>query len=307
MLSGMASFSIVSVLVKLLSDDYPVLEVAFFRCLFSLIPAIAMLAAEGQMVSALKTSSFTGHIGRTLTGLGSMIGIFYAFHMMPIADAMAISFSGPLFVTLFSVWLLKEHVGPHRWAAVLIGFIGVLVILNPGGHAADGGTANGAGGFQSFLNMGALIALGSSVMYGLAMVSVRSLSRTETSASIVFYFSVLSTLLTALPLPFIWVTPTVKDVFLLAGTGLVAGFTQFCITHAFRSAPAAVVSAFNYTTILWTTLLGWLIWDHLPSQATLTGAGIVILSGLYIIVREMRAKATTPKIATPSPPNTDNL
>lgn len=276
-LGAVLVFSAVNVLVKWTVAEYPINEVLFFRNAFALIPAIALVAANGGLKS-LRTARPAAHLLRGLLGVGAMAALFLSFQMMPLADATAISFVQPLFLTALSVPFLGEQVGKYRWSAVIVGFIGVLVMIQPGAGSFDSGAAVGL--ISAFLMAG-------------AFVLVRRLSTTESSSAIVFYFAVISTLATAVALPLGWRTPTLPDFFLLALLGLAGGTGQFLMTQAFRLAPAAVIAPFNYTSMIWAALFGFLIWGDLPTAALLFGGSIVIASGLYILYRETYRRADT--------------
>ncbi|CAO3432298.1 DMT family transporter [Azospirillum doebereinerae] len=277
MLVSVLFFAVMNALAKLLAQDYPLAEVAFFRSAFALIPAAAMLALGGG-VKALRTEHLFGHFWRAVIGLTSMILLFLSYHLMPLADAVALSFSAPLFLTMLSVPILGERVGPYRWGAVAVGFVGVLIIVQPG---------------SAMFNTGALVGVGAAVSYSFAMIAIRQLGRTEATVTTVFYFTVFSTLLSALALPFTWVTPSLHGFGLMALMGLVGGGAQYFLTRAYVLAPAVVVSPFNYAGILWATLFGWLLWGDRPGVPVLVGAAIVIASGLMILYRETRRKTET--------------
>jgi drug/metabolite transporter (DMT)-like permease len=169
--------------------------------------------------------------------------------------------------------LLGEQVGVRRWSAVVVGFMGVLLMTRPGAEA---------------LAPGALLALSGAVFYALAMISIRKLSRTEHPTAIVFYFTLFATLAAAASLPFgQWVTPkSLTDLGLLITIGLIGGFAQFAMTHAFRLAPIAIVAPFDYLAVVFAMVLGYAVWGDLPDAWILGGAAVVILSGLYILHRE---------------------
>ncbi len=282
MLIGVFFFTLMSVCAKHLSNHNPVLQVVFFRCLFALVPSLIMVTAAGG-IKTLRTERFGGHIFRALVGTASMICLFYAFHLLPLADAVAINFSGPLFVTLFAVLILKEPVGLHRWTALIIGLVGVLIMVQPGTNGAT--------------LIGGVVALSSAVFNGLAMTGVRSLGRTEPSTTTVFYFTLISTLLTLPTLPFVWQPPAWQDFLLLGFNGILAGLGQIFMTRAYQHAPAAIVSPFNYSAVLWATAFGYVVWGDVPGRNIFFGAVIVIAAGIYIVYREtvvLRRKAEIP-------------
>lgn len=276
-LGAVLLFSAANVLVKWTVASYPINEVVFFRNAFALIPAFVLVAANGGLRS-LHTKRPTAHLLRGLLGVAAMATLFLSFQMMPLADATAISFVQPLFLTALSVPFLGERVGPYRWSAVIVGFIGVLIMIQPGADS---------------LESGAVIGLASAFLMACAFVLVRRLSTTESSSAIVFYFAVISTVASALALPLGWLTPTLPDFGLLALLGLAGGTAQYLMTQAFRLAPAAVIAPFNYTSMIWAALFGYLIWGDLPTIALLAGGGVVMASGLYILYRETYRRADT--------------
>lgn len=268
-------FAAMDALVKHLAVSYPVLQLVFFRSLFAFLPLTLLIAHSGGL-SALATTRPLGHVLRSMTGLVSMLLFFLAFALLPLAEAIALSFAGPLFLTVLSIPLLGEQVGLRRWAAVIVGFLGVLIIVRPG-----------AGVFGPE----ALIPVGAALAYAFAMIFVRKLSRSETNAAIVFYFTLSCTILSALGLPFVWVTPTLADLPALIGIGLLGGAAQLFMTQAFRLAAAAVVAPFEYLAILFGIGFGYAFWGEIPDRWTLLGAAVVVASGLYILRREARRRA----------------
>ncbi|HEY0837222.1 MAG TPA: DMT family transporter [Azospirillum sp.] len=278
MLAAVALMSVMNALSKLLADSYPLAEITFFRNLFALLPAAAMLAAGGG-VRALRTTHLRGHLWRAVIGLTSMVLLFWSYRLMPLADAVAVSYAAPLFLTALSVPLLGERVGPYRWGAVAVGFLGVLIIVQPGGGAVA---------------PGALVALGAAVAYALAQIAMRQLGRTEAPVTTVFYFTAIATVLSGLALPWAWITPTPAGFGLLALMGLAGGGSQYFITRAYALAPAAVVSPFGYAGIVWAALFGWLLWGDAPAPHVVAGTAIVIGSGLLILFREARRSRPAP-------------
>lgn len=268
-------FSVVLVCVKDLSDRYPLIEVAFFRCFFSLVPITPLLFGRGRR-RILRVRRITGHFWRAVISTGSMILGFASYHLLPLADAVAISFMSPLVLTALSMPILGERVGIHRWSAVIVGFGGVLVIVNPAAAA---------------VSLGVIVAIGSAVAQAGSMVTIRQLNRTDRPLAIVFYFMLFSTVFTALPLPFLWVAPTLKDwalFILMGGTGCLG---QYLMTRAFSLAPASVISPFTYVGLLWATMFGWFFWGDVLTLNVVVGAAIVIASGLYILYRETRKRS----------------
>jgi drug/metabolite transporter (DMT)-like permease len=209
---------------------------------------------------------------------------------MKLVDAIAITFAAPIFISALSVLLLKEPVGLHRWGAIGVGFCGVLIILRPG-----------LGVFQWV----ALVVLGSVLAYALLMITTRAFKSTESTASLMLYPQLGMSFTGIFYAPLFWVTPSLGDLGLFALAGLFGSVGVMCLTHAFRLAPVAVVSPFEYSALIWATLLGFLLWGELPDSYTLAGAGIVISSGLYIIYREtIKIGRARPQLPSMSPDDT---
>lgn len=274
MLAAVFVFSVINALVKWESARYPLDEVVFFRCAFSLLPAFALIARFGGG-RLLRTRRLGEHVGRGVLQFISMMCIFAAFGVMPLADAVAITFSAPLFLTILSIPLLGERVGRHRWAAVLVGFLGVLVMVRAGGGFGGG-----------LASTGALLALASAAIGANVTIAVRRMTLTEASPTLVAYQALVTTVLSAALLPFAWRTPDWRDGLLMAAIGLCSGIGQFWWTQAFRFAPAAVAAPFSYLTMVWSLGLGYLFWGDEPSSMLIVGAVIVAASGLYILYRE---------------------
>ncbi len=270
MVLGVGLFAVMDAMVKWLGESYPTIQLIFFRSFFAFIPLGFIILRRG-FADALRVRDPGGHFLRCVVGLIALFSFFYAFTHMPLADAVAITFAAPVFVTAVSVPLLGEKVGARRWSAVLVGFVGVLIMVQPS-----------AGLFDSV----AVVPLFGTVFYALAMIFIRKLSKTETSTSIVFYFTLTCTLVSAAFLPFVWVTPSFADFFWLVGIGLVGGLAQITMTLAFRNADVALIMPFEYTAMVWAALLGFFIWGEVPGLNIWVGVTIVMASGLYILFRE---------------------
>ncbi|HKF74352.1 MAG TPA: DMT family transporter [Stellaceae bacterium] len=269
MLLAVAIFSCMDALIKWLSATYPTIEIVFFRSAFAFLPLLPALLSGGR--AALRTRRPLTQAGRAALGLVSMFAFFYCFRMMPLADVFGIAFSAPIFVTALSVPMLGERVGIRRWSAVFVGFIGVLIMLRPD-----------AGVFAS----ASWIALFATVLYALGQIFVRDLTKTETTTCIVFYVTLTTTAVSAAAMPVVWVMPSPVDALLLAAVGILGGMAQLAFTRAFRLAPAAVVSPFDYTGLLYAGVIGYYVWGDVPTVTFLVGAAIVMVSGLYILYRE---------------------
>jgi drug/metabolite transporter (DMT)-like permease len=277
-------FAVVNALVKWQAATYPILELVFFRSLFALLPVLALALRDG-LLDSLKTSLPRAHLFRSSIWLCSVFCTFSAYHLLPLADASAIMFSAPLFLTALSAPILGERVGAHRWIALAAGFLGVLVMIRPGSSA---------------LGWGAVFALGSAISYACGSLAVRQMASTERSVTIVFYTMLLATIVCGLALPFVWVTPSWLDLATMAAVGLLGGIGQLLMVQAFHHAPASAVAPWNYSMMLWAVLIGWLFWDEVPGLAILTGAAVVIASGLYLLHQERRLRKSLGKHPRPS-------
>ena len=267
-----AVFNCANAASKWLVSSYPVGEVLFSRSLVALISmAIFILPSTGLMV--FRTRRLRAHAMRATSQVGSQTMLLIAFSMMPLAGATAIMFSSPIFSTLASSYFLNERVGPVRWAVLLIGFLGVLVIAQPG-----------ADSFQ----IGALFALGNAVLFGTVVAGVRGMSTTESTETLIMYQLSLLTLVYALFLPFGFVMPTGFDALVMIGSGIGNGAAQYLWTRAIHLAPTSAVVPFQYIQLVWAMLLGFAIWGDLPTAGLLIGSGIVIASGLFLFWHETR-------------------
>lgn len=273
MLLAVGLFAVMDAMVKWLGETYPTGQLVFFRSAFAFIPLGIVIARSGGFRRALMITNGWGHAVRCLIGLGSLGLFFYCFPRMPLADMIAITFAAPIFITALAMPMLGERVGPRRWSAILVGFVGVLVIVQPG-----------ESGFEPI----ALVALLGTLFYALAAIAVRKLSRTDSSVSIVISFTLCCTLVSAVFLPFHWVTPNLPDLLLLITVGLIGGLAQIAMTNAFRYAEVSLVVPFEYSAMLWAALLGFFFWGEIPGNHVWLGVAIVMASGLYILYREAR-------------------
>jgi drug/metabolite transporter (DMT)-like permease len=276
MLAAIAAFfmfSLMAVFAKLLSENHSVIEIAFYRNLIASLPFLFMVFVLGKREILIIRSKPAAVGVRAVLGSVSLMTTFAAFSIMPMAETTVLLFTASLFIPVLGVVFLGERVGPYRWAAVGIGFAGVVVMASPAGNVSA---------------LGVSIALAASLMHATLQIVLRYLGKFESPETVTFYFVVIGTLVTALPLPFVAVAPTLEEIPLLFGVGLTGAAAQWLLSYAFGRAPAAVVTVFNYTGIIWATLFGWLIWSDWPLPAVLAGAAIVIGSNVLMIWRETR-------------------
>jgi drug/metabolite transporter (DMT)-like permease len=272
MIASGAVFTCSSAASKWLVATYPIGEVLFTRALTALaLVSLFVLPTAGLMV--YRTARLGAHVMRACSQAASQSMLLVAFSLMPLAGATAIMFSSPIFATLASAWFLHEKVGATRWAVLFVGFLGVLVIANPG-----------ADSFQ----LGALFALGNAVLFGTVVAGVRGMTTTESTSTLTMYQLTLLTGTYALTLPFGFIMPTGFDALIMLVSGLGNGAAQYWWTRAIHLAPTSAVVPFQYLQLVWAILLGFAIWGDLPTPALLIGSAIVIASGLFLFWRETR-------------------
>ncbi len=272
MLVATTVFAGMDALVKLLMAEHSLLQVLFFRAGFGLVPLVPLLWRGGMRVVATKRP--WAHVVRSAIGLLAVGCFFMAFHRLPLVQVTAIGFAAPLLITALSVPLLKEKVTPGRWAAVATGFGGILIVAGPEAWNGD------------LLGAGAAFAVVGTFLYALVMVLMRDMGRTEAAVTTVFWFSMLTLVLTGATLPLVWQTPDPRAWVLFAGAGILGGIGQLLISQAVRLAPASVVAPFDYFHIVVSSSLGWLVFAEIPTVTTMAGALVVMASGLYVLRTE---------------------
>ena len=213
---------------------------------------------------------------RSLFLLGATVLFFAALSVIPLADATAIMFVAPILVTAMSMPLLGEHVGPQRWASVVVGFLGTLVIIRPGSDAME---------------PAALLALGAASCYGFYQIATRRLSATDAPLTTLMYSAAVGVVVSCAVVPFFWVTPSPADWLAMMGLGLFGALGHFALIKAFQAATAVTVTPFGYVNLLWAVLFGFVMFGELPDAWTVLGAAIIAASGLYILHREKLRRA----------------
>jgi drug/metabolite transporter (DMT)-like permease len=197
-----------------------------------------------------------------------MLLFLEALSLMPLTDIFAIVMSAPLLISALSALVLKERVTFRRWVAILIGFSAVLVMMRPGGDVTS---------------PGALLVVGSVVVYSFAMILTRRLGSTESAGAMTFYSALVFLAVGLIAAPFSWIQPTPIGMLLMAAIGLLAGSAQYCVIEAFRIAPPSLIAPFEYTSLLWAMLFGFLVWGDVPTALILAGAAVIIVSGIYVL------------------------
>jgi drug/metabolite transporter (DMT)-like permease len=277
-LAATLAFTLMGALVRYLGQSVPLGEIVFTRSFFALVPLLAVILWRNELRTALRTSNPFAHFSRSATGAAAMFMNFAALALLPLADATAIGFAAPIFTVVLAALVLGEVVRIRRWTAVAVGFVGVLVMLSP-----YVGTQFGAGS-----TLGAFLALAGAFTVAAAMTQVRHLSRTESTASLVFYFSIVCSLCGLATIPWGWVMPTVQEFLLMVAMGFLGGIGQMLITESYRHASASVVAPFSYSAMPYSIVIGYVWFGEVPESVVLVGAAIVIGAGLFVIWRERK-------------------
>ncbi len=264
-------------MVKVLDGRYPVGELIFARSFFGMIPVLVMVAWQGQLAVAFTTRRPWGHVSRAIVGGSAMAMWFGALARLPLPDATAISFSAPLITVALAAIILREKVRAYRWSAVIVGFFGILIILSP--HL-------GGAVLSEEASEGAMLAFAAAVFMALAMITVRRLTSTERTSTIVVWFAAVTSLFALMTAPFGWVMPDTGDAVILVLIGLLGGVGQILLTQSYRYADASTIAPFEYTTMIWTVIVGWLVFSEIPTGEVVLGALIVIGAGVFVIYRE---------------------
>jgi drug/metabolite transporter (DMT)-like permease len=241
-----------------------------------------MLPATGLSVFA--TRRVRHHLARGLSQAISQTFTVIAFSLMPLAGAVAINFSAPLFSGLISVVWLKERAGLARWGALLVGFVGVLIVVKPGTDS---------------IQLGALFALANAVMYGSVTVAVRGMSKTESANTLLMWQMLCLAVMHSFLLVFGFRWPTPQHAELLISSGIANAAAQYLWTRALHAAPATAVSPFYYFLLVWTMFIGFFVWGDVPTASLFIGSGIVVASGLFLLYQESQRKTVAPTVLKP--------
>lgn len=268
MLASGFAFACSGALVKIAVRDLPNEMVVFFRNALGLVVLMPLLWRAGR--SGLKTQFLGLHVFRALAGLAAMYCFFYAIAHLPLAVATLFTFATPLFVPLIALIWLRERITPAFWWIICLGFFGIVLILRPG---------------HDLFAPVSLVALTSGFFAALVAVGIRRMSRSEPATRIVFYFTVISTLVSAVPLSWGWQTPAPGAWAVLAGIAVFSSAAQLLLTRAYASAQAAHVSPFNYSAVVFATLIAWIFWSEIPDVLSLIGIVVVCIAGMLAIRR----------------------
>ena len=277
MFMSVCAFSFMDLIVKW-SDDYPLGQVLFFRGFFGIVIYFFIMPRD-RIKNFYYTKRAGLHFLRCLFGFIALVAIFIALRNLPLATVVSISFAAPIFTTIFSVFFLSEKVGFYRWLAVSIGFIGIIVITEPG-----------FGALNIYYIYPIIFCLGLSYV----AIAIRQLSTTEPVWLIALNFSIVITLASLFTIPFGWVMPSIQDLVLLCMIGFLGGFANLWLSQSFKLSEVSLVSPLKYLALVFGIIFGYLIWDEIPTTKTLLGALLVVASSLIILRREIYHKKEIP-------------
>jgi drug/metabolite transporter (DMT)-like permease len=270
---GLFGMSVMDACAKFLGAGYAVSQVILARNGIGALAVLVFVLVSGSGLACLRPKRPLLLALRTALNLVTAYLFFTGLRYLPLADAFAIAFAAPLFITALSVPILGEQVGLRRWAAVIAGFLGVLVVVQPG-------TAS--------FRIEALLPLGAALTYAIAMLLGRRMTRDMTTAAITFWPCLGLTAITLVMMPAQWQTPSLPDAGLFVFMGIIGTAGMALITQGYRFAPAAVIAPFDYTVLVWGVILGWAVWQDIPTSNVWAGSAILVASGLYILHRETR-------------------
>ena len=277
MFMSVCAFSIMDLIVKW-SEYYPLGQVLFFRGFFGLL-LYFLIMPKNRIKNFYYTKRAGLHFLRSFFGLIALLAIFVALRNLPLATVVSISFAAPIFTTIFSIFLLNEKVGFYRWLAVLIGFVGIIVITEPG--------------YQS-LNIYYVYPIIFCLGLSYVAILIRKLSTTEPVWLISLNFSAAITLVSLFTIPFGWIMPQMNDLLLLCMLGLLGGAANLWLSQSFKLSEVSLVSPLKYLALVFGIFFGYLIWDEIPTIKTLLGALLVVTSSLIILRREIYHKEKIP-------------
>jgi drug/metabolite transporter (DMT)-like permease len=277
-------FALMTAQVRHLGVDFPLGQSIFARAIISLIIVLGLYTLRGELKTAFRTERLSAHFWRGLTSVFGMFFLFAAVARLPLVDATTITFLAPLMTVTLAALVLREKVRLYRWAAVLVGFLGVLMMVGP--HLSGANPA-----MTSVALVGAACALGNAACIAAATVQVRRLTTTESTTAIMVYLSIIVALAGLATLPFGWQVPTSSQMLVLLGIGVCGALGQIFLTEGLRYAPASFVAPFDYTLMVWALMIGFGFFAEVPTLEVLGGAAIVIGTGLWVMWREGRSRA----------------
>ena len=283
MLGSTLLFAAMHASIRHLSADLHPFEMAFFRNVFGLLFVVPWIVRYGLVL--LRTERIGLHLVRTAFNLMAMLSFFYALSITPLSEVTALGFTAPIFTTVLAVLVLREVVGPRRWAAIAIGFVGTLIILRPGFHEVGAGQ---------------LLTLFSSLAWACALMAIKTLSRTESSVTIIAYMGLLMIPASLVPAVFVWQWPVGAQWWWLVAIGLLGGAGQLCMTEALKQADTSVVMPIDFCKLIWVAVIAYLAFGEIPGLYTWLGGAVIFSSTMYIAYREQsRARPVSTPLQTP--------
>lgn len=271
-------FAAMAALIKMAVDrDIAVVEIMFWRFAFGVPPLFLYIALRSN-AGIVRTQRFGAHMWRAAIGLVSMYLSFRAIALLPLAEATTIGFAAPLFAIVLSVLVLQEKVGPRRWTAVVVGFVGVVIVADPGG--------------QSLPPLGLAFAVGGAIGVAAVTIAIRRISHTEAPETVVFWFSALCLPVLGAFLPAAYTPHDAVEWIILVALGLMGGAAQLFMTGSLSFAKISVVAPFDYVQLVWAVLLGWAFWNTVPTPQTWLGAAVIAGCGAYSAYRERKLQAS---------------
>ena len=277
-------FALMDAFARFAGQTVPVGEVVFFRSAFGIIPVVIYFAWRRELWTVLRTSRPADQAVRGLLGVGGMFSNFASLARLPVADVMAIYFCSPLVTVALAALILREQVRFYRWTAVIVGLFGVILTLAP--HLSIGA----ASALSAAAALGCLFAVSCAVFDAGAAIQVRRLTSSESTASIVIYFSLICMVAGLCTLPFGWIWPSGTELAALCLIGLLGGISHLFMTESFRRAPASATAPFDYVAILWAIAFGYMMFGEVPGPLVIAGAAVVVGAGLFVIWRERQLR-----------------
>jgi drug/metabolite transporter (DMT)-like permease len=277
--ASVAMFVAMASCLKATNGEIPPGELVFFRSLFAIPVILVWLLWTGDLSTGLRVKSPTAHVWRGLVGTTAMGFGFAGLTLLPLPEFTAIGYTAPLLVVVFAAMFLGEKVGVFRLSAVFVGMIGVMIVLSPRFSTVGNGLADREA-------LGAMLVLMSACFAALAQVFVRNLVKTEVTSAVVFWFSITATFISLFTIPFGWVMPSLGTFAILVIAGIFGGFGQIFLTTSYRLSDASLVAPFEYSSMLLALLVGYFVFEEVPTTPMLIGAALVIFAGVAIILRE---------------------
>ncbi|HWJ89231.1 MAG TPA: DMT family transporter [Pelagibacterium sp.] len=283
------------------AEGVPLGQLIFFRSAFALVPVFVLLGWRKQLIAGFRTKRLGAHIFRGCLGTTGMVLIFFALLRLPLPEATTINYATPLFVVIFSAVFLRQKIRLFRWTAVVVGLVGVIIIMWPRLTFLSGDMATVGPQAQ-----GALAAFAACMVSATAMMTVSNLVRTESSATIVIYFSLVSALIGLASLPFGWIALSLEETLILISAGVLGGVGQILLTESYRHADLTTVAPFEYSSMIVSIVVGLVVFSEVPTIEMLVGGTIVTAAGIFIIYREHLLGLDSPrtrkmrKVSSPS-------